>query len=149
LATDPSFENKLKELLTSQKLGILATQQKKIPYTSLIAFACSDDMRHIVFATPKTTRKFENMISNSNVSFFIDNRSNKPTDFKKAMGVTAVGSVRQSRKNKNSILMKLYLGKHPQLESFLCSDSCAFLCIDVNSLYVVERFQHVTEVHLK
>jgi len=148
LETDPSLEKKLKELFSSQKLGILATQQKKSPYTSLIAFACSDDMRHIVFATPKTTRKFENMISNSHVSFFVDNRSNKPADFRKAIGVTAVGSVRQIRKNKHSRLMTLYLRKHPQLESFLGSYLCAFLCIDVNSFYVVERFQNVTEVHL-
>ncbi len=149
METKPSLENKLKELFSSQKLGVLATQQKKIPYTSLIAFACSDDMRHIVFATPKATRKFENIMSNSSVSFFIDNRSNKATDFRKAMGVTAVGSVRQIRKNNNSNLMMLYLRKHPQLESFLCSNSCAFLCIYVKSFYVVERFQNVTEVHLK
>jgi hypothetical protein len=88
------------------------------------------------------------MISNSCVSFFIDNRSNKAADFRKAMGVTAVGSVRQIRKNKNSTMMKRYLQKHPQLASFLASQSCAFLCIDVKSIYVVERFQNVIEVHL-
>lgn len=132
-----------------QQLGVLATQQKKNPYTSLIAFACSEDMRHIVFATLKMTRKFENMMSNSNVSFFIDNRSNKPADFKKAIGVTAVGSVRQIRKSNNSKFMKLFLNKYSHLESFLASKSCAFLCIDVQSYYVVERFQNVTEVHLK
>ncbi|MHC5213446.1 MAG: hypothetical protein ACYSOO_02510 [Planctomycetota bacterium] len=43
---------------------------------------------------------------------------------------------------------KRYLQKHPQLASFLASQSCAFLCIDVKSIYVVERFQNVIEVHL-
>ena len=106
-------------------------------------------MSRIVFATPKTTRKFANIISNSNVSLLIDNRSNKTSDFRKAMGVTALGSVRQVSKNKNSALIKLYLKKHPQLESFVTSPSCAFVCIDVKLLYVVERFQNVTEIHLK
>jgi hypothetical protein len=127
LKSEPSLEEKLGKLLSSQKLGVLATQQKKNPYTSLVAFACSDDMRRIVFATPKTTRKFANIISNSNVSFFIDNRSNKAVDFRKAIGVTALGSARQ----------------------FLSSPSCAFICIDVKSLYVVERFQNVLEMHLE
>jgi uncharacterized protein YhbP (UPF0306 family) len=149
LKTDPSLENKLKKLFSSQKLGVLATQQEKNPYTSLVAFACSDDMRQIVFATPKTTRKFSNITSNSNVSIFIDNRSNKAVDFRKAIGVTVLGSVKQIRKNKNSKLMKLYLGKHPQLESFLSSPSCVFIRIDIKSFYVVERFQNVTEIHLK
>lgn len=145
---DPSLEDRLLTLFRSQKLGVLATHQKKNPYTNLIAFASSDDMRQIVFATARTTRKFENMISNSSVSFFIDNRSNKADDFRKAIGVTAVGSVRQIRKNKNSTMMRRYLQKHPQLASFLASKSCAFLCIDVNTIYVVERFQNVIEVHL-
>ena len=149
MKTDPSLEDKLKKLFSSQKLGVLATQQKKNPYTSLVAFACSDDMRQFVFATPKATRKFANIISNPSVSFFIDNRSNRAIDFRKAIGVTALGSVRQIRKNKNSKLMKLYLSKHPQLDSFLASKSCAFLCIDVKSFYIVERFQNVTEVHLE
>jgi uncharacterized protein YhbP (UPF0306 family) len=149
LKTVPSLHGKLKKLFSSQKLGVLATQRKKNPYTSLVAFACSDDMRKIVFATPKTTRKFANILSNSSVSFFIDNRTNRAIDFRKAIGLTALGSVRQVRKNKNSKLMKLYLSKHPQLDSFLASQSCAFLCIDVKSFYIVERFQKVTEVHLE
>lgn len=149
MKTVPLLEDKLKKLFSSQKLGVLATQQKKNPYTSLVAFACSGDMRQIVFATPKATRKFANIMSNSSVSFFIDNRSNRAIDFRKAIGVTALGSVRQIRKNKNSKLMKLYLSKHPQLDSFVGSQSCAFLCIDVKSFYIVERFQNVTEVHLE
>jgi nitroimidazol reductase NimA-like FMN-containing flavoprotein (pyridoxamine 5'-phosphate oxidase superfamily) len=149
LKTNSSLENKLKKLFSSQKLGVLATQQKKNPYTSLVAFACSDDMRRIVFATAKTTRKFANIISNSSVSFFVDNRSNKAVDFRKAIGVTVLGSVRQHRKNKNDRMMKLYLKKHPQLKPFVSSPSCVFLCIDVESFYIVERFQDVKEIHLK
>jgi nitroimidazol reductase NimA-like FMN-containing flavoprotein (pyridoxamine 5'-phosphate oxidase superfamily) len=147
LKTDDSLEGKLKDLFASQKLGVLATQKKTEPYTSLVAFACSKDMRQIVFATPKTTRKYANITSNSKVSIFIDNRSNKALDFRKAIGVTALGSARKINKNRNNKMMKLYLKKHPQLESFLFSPSCAFICIDLKSLYVVERFQNVTELH--
>ena len=54
MKTDPSLEDKLKKLFRSQKLGVLATQQKKNPYTSLVAFACSDDMGQIVGAISLT-----------------------------------------------------------------------------------------------
>jgi len=90
---------------------------------------------------------YANIISNSNVSMFIDNRLNKAADFRKAIGVTALGSVRQITKNKTSKMMKLYRNKHPQLESFLASPSCALICIYVKSFYIVERFQNVTEIH--
>ena len=144
-----SIQNKLKTLFEKQKLGVLATQDQQNPYTNLIAFACSEDMHHIVFVTPKATRKFANIISNSSVSLFIDNRSNRIDDFRRAIGVTAVGTVRQIRKNRSSKLMKLYLEKHPHLDSFLSSRSCVFLCIDVKTYYAVERFQNVTEIHME
>ncbi len=147
--SDLSTENTLKHLFRHQNLGVLATQQREIPYTSLVAFACSEDMQHLVFSTPKATRKFSNILSNSNASIFIDNRSNKAIDFRKAVGATIVGSVRQIRKNKKSQLMTLYLKKHPHLESFLASPSCAFLCIDVKTIYLVQRFQNVTEIHIR
>lgn len=143
-----NLESRLKRLFRFQKLGVLATQQERTPYTSLVAFASSDDMRHIVFATPKATRKFANIRSNANVAMFVDNRSNRAVDFRTAIGVTALGSVRQIPKRKNSSLMKHYCTKHPQLASFLASPSCAFMCIDVRSFLIVERFQNVTEIHL-
>lgn len=148
MTSGPMLEKKLRALFGSQKLGVLATGQKKMPHTSLVAFACSDDMRHIVFATPKATRKYANLLSNSCASFFIDNRSNKAADFKKAVGVTVSGSVRQIHKNKNSKLMKAYLDKHPHLRTFIASRACALMCLDIKTIYVVERFLNVTEIHL-
>jgi hypothetical protein len=41
------------------------------------------------------------------------------------------------------------LEKHPELEDFVRSPTCAVLDIGVESYYIVERFQHVTEMHLK
>lgn len=144
----PKLEKNLRNIFGSQKLGVLATQHKKTPHTSLVAFACSEDMHHIVFATPKATRKYANLLSNSCASFFVDNRSNKAADFKKAVGVTVSGSVRQIHKNNNNKLMKAYLDKHPHLRPFLSPRACALMCLDIKTIYVVERFQNVTEIHL-
>ena len=149
MAKGSSLKDRLKRLFRSQKLGVLATQRGNNPYTNLIAFACSDDLKKIVFATEKATGKFENILSNSNVSFFIDNRTNKAGDFKKAIGVTASGSARQIRKDKKNKLMRSYIKKHPQLESFLRSPSCALVCIDVRSYYVVQQFENVTEIRIE
>ncbi|MBM4102786.1 MAG: pyridoxamine 5'-phosphate oxidase family protein [Planctomycetes bacterium] len=148
MISGPTQKKNLISLFESQKLGVLATQHKKTPHTSLVAFACSEDMHHIVFATPKATRKYANLLSNSCASFFVDNRSNKTSDFKKAVGVTVSGSVRPIHKNKNSKLMKAYLDKHPNLQPFLVSRACALMCLDINTIYVVEQFQNVTEIHL-
>ena len=41
-----------------------------------------------------------------------------------------------------------YLGKHPYLESFIKSPTCAWIRTDIASYYLVRRFQNVMELHL-
>jgi hypothetical protein len=79
----------------------------------------------------------------------IDSRSKRVSDFRQAMAATAVGTVKEIRKAKNNRLIRLYLQKHPQLQDFLGSPTCAVLDILVERYHVVERFQQVTEFHLK
>ena len=56
--TDTIHES-LKELFASQTLAVLSTHQDGQPYASLVAFVATEDLKHIFFVTPKTTRKFE------------------------------------------------------------------------------------------
>jgi hypothetical protein len=49
---------RIRWLLTEQSYAVLCTQSQSQPYGSLIAFAASDDLKTIVFATPVATRKY-------------------------------------------------------------------------------------------
>jgi nitroimidazol reductase NimA-like FMN-containing flavoprotein (pyridoxamine 5'-phosphate oxidase superfamily) len=143
------LETKLRELIRDRKLCSLSTHNKGQPYASLVAYAGTDDLKHIVFATPKATRKYANIKADSRAAVLITKAGNKVSDFRQAMAATAVGTVREIRKTKSSKLLKLYLGKHPHLTDFVQSPTCSVLCLDVRSFYVVDRFQHVLELHLK
>ena len=149
MAREKQLERRLAKLLHETRVGVLSTCGEQQPYASLVAFAATDDSSHIVFATPRPTRKYANLAANARVAVLIDNRSNRASDFRQAMAATAVGTVREVRKAKNSRLIRLYLEKHPQLQDFVWSPTCAVLDIRVNSYYIVERFQNVTELHLK
>lgn len=140
---------KIAKLLTDQKLGILATLGKDYPYQSIVAFWGSRDMKHIVFATKRSTSKYDNIKNKSQVSFFIDNRSNEQSDFIDAIGITALGDVRELNGASKKKFMRLYLGKHPYLEGFLSSPDCALFMIKVKAYYVVWHFHEVMEVRLK
>jgi nitroimidazol reductase NimA-like FMN-containing flavoprotein (pyridoxamine 5'-phosphate oxidase superfamily) len=52
---------------------VLSTQQQGQPYASLVAFVACDDLRHIYFVTPKTTRKFANLTANPSAAFIVNN----------------------------------------------------------------------------
>ena len=68
----------LKKLLKSSLYGVLATQYKSQPYTSLLAYAFTGDLRNIIFVTPQTTRKYKLLNNCKRVAFQVDNRGNSP-----------------------------------------------------------------------
>jgi general stress protein 26 len=105
--------NSIQQLLKLQSLGVLATQGKKYPYTTLVGFAASDDLKTLFFATIRDTRKYQNIQMHSQVSMLIDSRSNQVKDFKDAQALTVLGSARDEE---GSFLRKneaLYLQNIP------------------------------------
>ena len=87
----------LLELFSSQKLGVLGTHQAGQPYGSLVAFAATPDLKSLVFATTRATRKFANLRSDPRVSMVLDNRSNRVADFRKAVAATALGQAKETK----------------------------------------------------
>lgn len=151
-ACSPDWEGELKEslrkLFASRRLAVLSTQRDGKPYASLVAFAATADLRQLLFATTRSTRKFSYMASDPNVAMLIDNRTNEVSDFRNAMAVTALGTVEEIAITGDKELRAIYLAKHPYLKGFVASPTCAFLRITVQTYYVVQRFQHVLELHV-
>ena len=139
----------LKKLLQSQPLAVLATQNRGQPYASLIAFASSDDLKSLYFATTRSTRKYANLSGDSRVAVLVDNRSNKASDFRWAMAATATGKAKEVNARKREKALDLYLAKHPHLREFVHSPTCALCEIRVQTFFVVTRFQSVVEVHVR
>jgi nitroimidazol reductase NimA-like FMN-containing flavoprotein (pyridoxamine 5'-phosphate oxidase superfamily) len=138
----------LKDLFTSQRLGVLATYGEGQPYTSLVAFAATDDLKYLVFATTRATRKYANLSAESRVALLVDNRSNQDSDFHSAMAVTALGNAEEVKESERDPLLRLYLAKHPYLGEFVNSPTCALLKVSVDRYYMVNRFQNVMEIQV-
>ena len=136
----------LKNLFQRQMLGVLATHNMAGPYVSLVAFAVTDDLRHLVFITSRSTRKFTNMTTNGNVSMLIDNRSNQAADFSQALAVTVIGHAVEVQVQQQPELLPLFLGKQPELESFTLDSAFALMKILVDRYIVVRGFSDVNEV---
>ena len=133
----------LKALFASQGLAVVSTHEHGQPYGNLVAFASSEDLKHLVFATTRSTRKYANIDEDHRVSLLIDNRSNRVSDFHEAMAVTAIGLAEEVMGPEKDVLLKVYLGKHPHLEDFVMSPTCALMQVQESRYYVVSRFQHV------
>jgi nitroimidazol reductase NimA-like FMN-containing flavoprotein (pyridoxamine 5'-phosphate oxidase superfamily) len=64
MSTDIDIRPVLRALLESQRFAVLATEDQGQPFASLMAFAATDDLRHMVILTERTTRKYANLKSN-------------------------------------------------------------------------------------
>lgn len=137
---------KLKTFFESQPLAVLATQNGEAPYASLVSFASNDKLTHLLFATPKATRKYSNMQINPAVALLIDNRKNTKEDIQETTTVTALGRAEQIEDFERSIMEKIYLMKHPYLADFLHSPETAFLKIRIEKYIVVTHFQRTVEI---
>jgi nitroimidazol reductase NimA-like FMN-containing flavoprotein (pyridoxamine 5'-phosphate oxidase superfamily) len=139
----------LKALFSAQPLAVLATQSDGQPYGNLVAFAATEDLRGLLFATARGTRKFSNIKADPRVAMVMDSRTNQRVDFQKAVAVTATGKVKELKGEEREDFLKVYLSKHSHLKRFVTSPKCALLRINVDSYYVVRRFQKVLTLQVK
>jgi nitroimidazol reductase NimA-like FMN-containing flavoprotein (pyridoxamine 5'-phosphate oxidase superfamily) len=135
-------------LFSTQKLAALSSYGNRQPYASLVAFAAAEDLKHIVFATTRSTRKYANLSSESTVALLIDNRTNTEKDFSYAAAVTVLGRAEEVSGPQKKTFQEMYLRKHPHLKEFVSSPSCALMAVSVEKYYVVSRFQNVQELHM-
>jgi nitroimidazol reductase NimA-like FMN-containing flavoprotein (pyridoxamine 5'-phosphate oxidase superfamily) len=137
--------DKVSRLLESQRLGVLSTQGEAGPYSSLVAFIHSRDLRHIYFATSRTTRKFANLARVPRIAMLIDSRANQSLDFHSAQAVTVIGEAAPLDREAAGRLRADYIERHPYLKDFVNATSCALVEIRVARYIQVERFQNVVE----
>ena len=137
-------------LFDSQKLAVLSTVQPEgHAYSSLVAFAATENAKTILFATTRATRKFENLMANDRVSLLVDNRSNDARDFREAAAATILGVAAEvSDERERRELVDLYVEKHPHLSEFVNTPTCALLKCRIEKIYLVQKFQKVMELHV-
>ena len=143
-----SVKADLKRLFESQPLKVLATHSKGQPYTSLVAFAAAEDLKALYFATGRATRKYRNLLADPRVSLLVDNRANRPSDFRRATAVTVLGEAAELSGKDAEKCAQTYLARHPQLEAFLATPACALFSVRIHGYYLVTRFQEVVAVEV-
>lgn len=136
---------RLKFLNNTQRHAVLATVSGGRPHTSLIAFALTSDLRMLIFATPKATAKYRNILKNSRVSLLIDTRTNSGSDYIGAEAVTITGTARPMRKGKQwTEYGNVLISKHPALREFVDAPGTALIMVRISRCVHVGRFQVVS-----
>jgi heme iron utilization protein len=143
---EKTLEERIREMCEGQSFAVLATQGAGQPYASLIGFATNADLTHLVFATPKKTRKYALLEQENRVALLIDNRSSMPNNINNLSALTITGNACiLSEPEEIDLWGDLLTNKHPYLRDFLASPDTAVVRVEVYQYLYVENFQNVSE----
>jgi len=131
-------EQLLKEVVDTQYFAVLNTVGEGQPYSNLVAFAITEDLKSLFFITERNTRKYRNIKANNSISLLIDNRTNRPSDISQAVAITVIGKAVEEL-NDNGKLRAIFLKKHPQLQQFIDNPNSALVLVTVSE-YVIASF---------
>ena len=115
-----------------------------MPYSNLVSFAVTQDLKDMIFATGRNTRKYRNIARNADVSLLIDNRTNRPADITQAVAVTAIGTAVIEPDNIGR-LHAIFLARHPQLEQFVNKRDTATILVHIRE-YIISSFDKTRRV---
>ncbi len=138
----------VRSLLETQRSAALATQEMGQPYLSLMAFAATPDLKTIVMATDRYTRKYANLMVEPRVALLMDNRGNVPADTREAVAVTVLGEAAEAAPAEREHLLALLVERHPHLKAFATAATSALMAVRVATYIVVQRFEEVREVRM-
>lgn len=140
----PKLRLLLDEVFATQNFASMATLQKNGLHNCLVAFSVSEDLKTIYLCTPRTTRKYANLLENPTVSMLVHNSSNKAADLKNAVAVTIAGKAEEVDDKDRQSARESFLGKHPYMKEFVLAQNTALIRVHVTRYDIVTHFQDVT-----
>ena len=138
-----TITKKVIELTKNQHFGIISSLDKlnKIE-SNLISFAMSEDLKSLIFYTPKTSKKYNRIVGNDNVCIYINNTINEGRDISKALGISVSANYNAKPQNLAELSL-LYSRKLPFMMGFVNSQSFTPIVVSIDTIEVTLRFQEV------
>lgn len=138
----------IRGILDDQRFAVLSSHADGQPYASLVAFAADDDLRRIIFCTPRATRKYANLSSDPRAAMLFHTSHNQADDCTAAMSVTATGTVVEVPDQRRGAPGAALTGRHPGLAEFAGDPENALMALEVSEYHLVRRFQDVVRISM-
>jgi general stress protein 26 len=137
-------EQLINKIVNTQYFAVLNSVGEGQPYSNLVSFAITDDLKSLVFITDRNTRKYRNIKGNNHLSLLIDNRTNQPSDITQAIAITVIGTAREEVTSRDRYQV-IFLARHPQLKQFVDNPNSALILVTVSE-YIIAGFDKTQRV---
>jgi len=139
----------LQQLFQEQRFGALSTQADKHPYCNLVAFTPSEDLKFLVFTTPRSTNKYSNLLKNPVAAFLIDNRATAEKDVGSGVAVTALGRVSELAHEQADAFRALHIKRHEDFEDFINLSDCAVFQFHVEKYIIAQGIEQISSLVIR
>jgi len=143
---DENIMKGIRRLVEDQPFGVLCTQGGGQPYGSLLAYAYTEDLKHLYFTTSVATRKFRLLKECGRAAMLIDNRSRHPDSLMDVEALTVTGRalhVKEGDALEEGIAF--LIRRHAYLKTFVRCRTTALFRFDAIRYLYVTRFQEVRQ----
>ena len=137
---------KMKDLVRSQNICVLATVSGNQPHCSLMSYAVDDDCREMYMVTLKKTRKYRNLKENPATSLLVDTREEDKGDRRhqaRALTVNGLFEEVNDQKKRDSIRASL-LKRNPHLNVLAEAPDAEFFIVRIRSLQLLEGVEEAS-----
>jgi nitroimidazol reductase NimA-like FMN-containing flavoprotein (pyridoxamine 5'-phosphate oxidase superfamily) len=131
---------KMKELIRSQDICVLATACDNKPHCSLMAYVTDDHCREIYMVTHRNTAKFRNATKNPSVSLLMDTRLEEEGGRRQraqALTVTGLFERIEIPERREAIRARL-LERHTHLRDFAAHPEAEVVAVKILALQLLD-----------
>jgi nitroimidazol reductase NimA-like FMN-containing flavoprotein (pyridoxamine 5'-phosphate oxidase superfamily) len=131
---------KMKDLVRSQNVCVLATVSGDQPHCSLMSYATDADCREMYMVTFRKTKKYRNLKDNPAVSLLIDTRKEDCGEKRHEVRALTVNGLFEEVKDqkKRDMIRALILERHPHLDVLAGDPDAEFFTVRIKSLQLLE-----------
>lgn len=132
--------DKMKALLRSKDICVLATVSGSKPHCSLMAYTADDECREVYMVTNKQTSKYRNLTQNPLVSLLIDTRDEDVGPRRsEAKALTVEGRFQRIKdETKRNLIRDMLLERHPHLGTLAMHPESEVFSVKVISFLLLE-----------
>ncbi len=131
---------KMKDIMRSQDMCVLATASENKPHCSLMAYLTDEECRTIYMITHKHSTKYRNLTANPALSLLIDTRLiDRGENRQKAKALTVNGVIeRIEDSDKRFNILAKFLERHVHFKRFASHPDAEVIAVRIQSLQLLD-----------
>jgi nitroimidazol reductase NimA-like FMN-containing flavoprotein (pyridoxamine 5'-phosphate oxidase superfamily) len=131
---------KMKDIVKSNDLCVLATVSEGKPHCSLMSYISDEEGQEVYLISHKQTKKYSNLMENPTVSLLIDTREQEKGQRRVYIKALTVSGEFQTIKEpgKKDMIRAKFLERHPHLRDFIKDPRTEIFSIKIKSFQLLD-----------